>query len=95
MTLALPWGFVGETLTMPEGALFLLLGLLAGLGHWSLIGAYTLAPASMLTPYTYLQMLWATAYGYAIFGQIPDGWSAVGMAVIVGSGLRLALQERR
>jgi len=95
MTLALPWGFIGEALTLREGGLFLLLGLLAGLGHWSLIGGYTLAPASMLMPYTYLQMLWATAYGYAIFGQIPDRWSAVGMAVIVASGLLLALQERR
>ena len=95
MTLALPWGFVGEALTLREGALLVLLGLLAGLGHWSLIGAYTLAPASMLTPYTYLQMLWATAYGYAIFGQIPDGGSALGMAVIVASGVLLALQERR
>ena len=40
-------------------------------------------------------MLWATAFGYVVFGQLPDGWSAVGMAVIVASGVLLALQERR
>ena len=85
----------GEALTPRSGALFLLLGLLAGLGHWSVIGAFLRAPASMLTPYTYLQMVWSTAYGYLIFSQMPDGWSAVGMAVIVASGLLLALQERR
>ena len=95
MTLALPWGLTSDVLTVREGALFALLGVLAGVGHWSLIGAFTLAPASMLTPYTYLQMLWATAFGYAIFGQTPDRWSAVGMSVIVGSGLLLALRERR
>ena len=94
MSLALPWGLAGATATLGEGGLFVLLGLLAGLGHWSVIGAFLRAPASMLTPYTYLQMVWATAYGYAIFGHIPDGWSAVGMAVIVASGLLLAVQER-
>jgi drug/metabolite transporter (DMT)-like permease len=54
-----------------------------------------LAPASMLTPYSYLQMVWATGFGYLVFRQAPDGWSAVGMAVIVGSGLMLAWLERR
>ncbi len=95
MTLALPWGFSSQEMAPGTGALFLLLGLLAGLGHWSVIGAFLRAPASMLTPYTYLQMVWSTAYGYAIFGHLPDGWSALGMAVIVASGLLLALQERR
>ena len=95
MTPFLPSAMAGEVLSLRDGALFVLLGVFAGLGHWSLIGAYTLAPASMLVPFTYVQMLWATAYGYAIFGQIPDGWSAVGMAVIVAGGVLLALQERR
>ena len=95
MTLALPWGFTGAALTPHTGVLFVLLGLLAGLGHWSVIGAFLRAPASMLTPYTYLQILWSTAYGYLVFDHMPDGWSAVGMAVIVASGLMLALHERR
>jgi drug/metabolite transporter (DMT)-like permease len=54
-----------------------------------------IAPASMLTPYSYLQMVWATGFGYLVFRQVPDGWSAVGMVVIVGSGLMLAWLERR
>jgi len=95
MTLAMPWGLAGEALTPRTGTLFVLLGLLAGLGHWSVIGAFLRAPASMLTPYTYLQMVWSTAYGYLIFRQMPDAWSGVGMTVIVASGLLLALQERR
>ncbi len=60
-----------------------------------MIGAYLLAPASLLTPFTYLQMVWAVGYGYLIFDQLPDRWSALGMTVIVGSGLLLALQERQ
>jgi drug/metabolite transporter (DMT)-like permease len=60
-----------------------------------MIGAYLLAPASLLTPFTYLQMVWAIGYGYLIFDQFPDRWSALGMTVIVASGLLLALQERQ
>ncbi len=72
-----------------------LLGAFAGVGHWAIIGAFLRAPASLLTPFTYLQMVWAVGYGYLIFGQLPDQWSAIGMSVIVASGLLLALQERQ
>jgi drug/metabolite transporter (DMT)-like permease len=75
--------------------LFLLMGLLAGLGHWCLTHAYMHAPASLLTPFTYLQILWATTLGLVVFGQHPDGVSAIGMSIIVASGLWLAWWERR
>jgi drug/metabolite transporter (DMT)-like permease len=94
LSLALPWQLDGGTPPLRDAALFLLLGLFAGLGHWFVISAYLLAPASLLTPFTYLQMIWATVYGFAIFGQLPDRWSALGMTIIVASGLWLALQER-
>ena len=94
LSLALPWQVDGGVPSLRDAGLFLLLGLFAGLGHWFVISAYLLAPASMLTPFTYLQMIWATVYGFAIFGQLPDRWSAMGMTIIVASGLWLALQER-
>jgi drug/metabolite transporter (DMT)-like permease len=94
LSLALPWQLDGGAPTLRDGAIFLLLGLFAGLGHWFVISAYLLAPASVLTPFTYLQMIWATLYGFAIFAQLPDRWSALGMTIIVASGLWLALQER-
>jgi drug/metabolite transporter (DMT)-like permease len=94
LSLALPWQFDGGAPSLRDGALFLMLGLFAGLGHWFVINAYLLAPASMLTPFTYLQMIWATLYGFAIFGHLPDHVSALGMTIIVASGLWLALQER-
>ena len=94
LSFALPWQLEAEAPGFSHGALFLLLGLFAGVGHWFVISAYQLAPASMLTPFTYLQMIWATLYGFAVFGQLPDRGSALGMIVIVASGLWLALQER-
>jgi len=95
LSLALPWAASESLPGWRESALFLLLGLFAGLGHWLVISASMMAPASLLTPFTYLQMIWATLYGYAVFGQLPDRASALGMAVIVASGVFLALQERR
>ena len=95
LSLALPWGIGDATPTWRGGALLLLLGTFAGIGHWAMIGAFLRAPASLLTPFTYLQMVWAIGYGYLIFDQLPDYWSAIGMTVIVASGLLLALQERQ
>jgi drug/metabolite transporter (DMT)-like permease len=95
LSLALPWGLADSRLTWRDGGLLLLLGAFAGVGHWAIIGAFLRAPASLLTPFTYLQMVWAVGYGYLIFDQLPDRWSAIGMSVIVASGLLLALQERQ
>ena len=94
-TLVLPLGTSSAPLTGFTLFLLLLMGLLAGGAHWLLTRAYLIAPASLLTPFTYAQMLWATIAGYLVFAQIPDRWSFVGMMIIVGSGVMLALVERR
>jgi drug/metabolite transporter (DMT)-like permease len=94
-TLVLPWGLADSLPSAQSASLLLLLGLFAGVGHRCIIGAYQLAPASLLMPFTYVQMLWATGYGWLVFGQLPDGLSGLGMVVIVGAGVALALSERR
>jgi drug/metabolite transporter (DMT)-like permease len=94
LTLVLPWELGASAPTLKNTVLFVLLGLFAGVGHWSIIGAFQHAPAALLTPFAYLQMIWATSYGFVLFGQLPDRWSALGMTIIVASGLLLALQER-
>ena len=88
-----PFSFV-----MPDSALhaalFLAIGLVGSLGHFFLIKAFHQAPASMLGPFTYAQLIVALALGWAVFGHLPDGYSVTGMAVIVASGLALALRHR-
>jgi len=95
LSLALPIAELPHEVAWSDGFFLLLLGVLAGVGHWLLIKAYLAAPASLVAPFTYLQMIWATIYGYAIFGQLPDELSAIGMAVIVASGAGLVVHERR
>jgi drug/metabolite transporter (DMT)-like permease len=96
LSAALPFaGELPSSASWSDGFFLVVLGLLAGVGHWMLIGAFLRAPASLIAPFTYIQMIWATLYGYLIFGQLPDGISATGMAVIVASGVWLVLHERR
>jgi drug/metabolite transporter (DMT)-like permease len=95
LSFALPFADLPSSVTLRDGFFLLELGLLAGVGHGLLIAAFLRAPASLIAPFTYLQMIWATLYGFAIFGQLPDGISAIGMAIIVASGVALVFHERR
>lgn len=78
-----------------DALLFVLCGVLAGLGHWCMITAILQAQASQLTPFTYLQMVWPLGFGWMLFGQFPDAISFAGMAVILASGTWLMWKERR
>jgi drug/metabolite transporter (DMT)-like permease len=95
MTALWPWFGPGATMPWFDVALVLLTGVLGTLGHFLFLNAFRRAPASALTPFTYMQLVWATVIGFVAFGQFPDGWTLAGMAVIGGSGLALALYERR
>jgi len=48
----------------------------------------------VLAPFSYSQMLWATALGYAIFNTIPDTPTWIGSAIIIASGLYILHRER-
>jgi drug/metabolite transporter (DMT)-like permease len=95
LTAVLPFSIdVAHLVSVGIGPLALL-GVLAGLGHYAMTNAYLSAPASLLTPFTYLQIVWATAFGYLLFDQHPDALSGLGMAIVVASGAALAAWERR
>jgi len=70
--------------------LFVLLGCMGALGHYLLIRAMELQPASTLSPFGYTQLLWVALLGYLIFGDVPDLHAVLGMIIIVGSGLYVA-----
>lgn len=74
--------------------LILMLGVIGGFGHLVLIRALRKAPASVLAPFYYTQLVWIILFGYLAFGDFPDGWTLLGIVVIVGSGLYVAYGER-
>lgn len=75
-------------------ALLGLLGVLGTVGHWLLILAHARAPAGVLSPFIYTQLVWMVALGYLVFGDWPDHWTLVGGGIVVASGLYLLAQER-
>jgi drug/metabolite transporter (DMT)-like permease len=75
-------------------ALLMVLGLLATVGHFILIRAFEFAPATLLAPFVYTQLLWTMLVGWLVFGDFPDGGSLIGMAIIVGAGLYLVGHQR-
>ncbi|HEV7371427.1 DMT family transporter [Arenibaculum sp.] len=70
------------------------LGVIGCVSHMMLIRAYAHAPAAVLAPFTYTQLVWAFPAGWIVFGDVPDAWSLVGGAVIVASGLYVWHRER-
>ncbi len=77
-----------------HGVLIVIIGVLASFGHFLLIRAYDYANATLLAPYTYTALIWAMLSGWLVFGDFPDGWSLLGMGIIVLSGLYLANRQR-
>jgi drug/metabolite transporter (DMT)-like permease len=95
MTLIWPWFGSRIDVAWSDVALILCLGVLGTIGHFLLILAFQRAPASALTPFTYVHLVFATTIGWLVFSDLPDGLTFAGMALIAGSGLLLTWHERR
>jgi drug/metabolite transporter (DMT)-like permease len=75
--------------------LLLAVGALGSAGHYLLILAHHRAPASVLSPFIYTQLVWATTLGYLIFANVPSRWTLLGATIVVGSGLYLLYREQK
>ncbi|MDR2111650.1 MAG: DMT family transporter, partial [Candidatus Accumulibacter sp.] len=71
------------------------IGLFAALGHLILIKAYVYASAARLAPFSYTQLIWVSIIGFFVFGDFPDIWSLLGMAILIVSGVYMVTRERR
>jgi drug/metabolite transporter (DMT)-like permease len=83
---------------MPDSAIdwmmLAMLGVLGGTGHFMIIEAYRRAPVSVIAPFSYTELIWAAALGYAFFGDVPDRWTVLGAGIIAASGLYVLHRER-
>jgi len=75
--------------------LFVLMGLIAAVGHFLIIRSFDRAPAPVVAPVGYVEIVMATIVGYVLFRDFPDAWTWVGIAVIVGSGVLISVREHR
>jgi len=88
--------FVWTTPASPWIAfLMIMIGALGSFGHYLLIAGHRLAPASILSPFMYTQLVWAVMLGYLVFDQLPDRWTLAGAGVVIASGLYILNRERK
>lgn len=72
-----------------------LLGVLGACGHYLLALAHRYAPASVIAPFLYQQVIYVALFGYLVFGDVPSPGLWLGAAIVIGSGLYLFYRERR
>ena len=86
-------------LTLPSTStavwLFLGVGAVSAFAHIVIVIAFSLAEASILAPFNYLEIVTATIFGFAVFGDFPGSIQWVGIAVIVATGLFIFFRERK
>ncbi len=91
-------GFAGQVAVLPGVAdlpMMLGMGLVSVVAHTLVLQAYDRAPAVVLAPFGYLEIVSATILGFAIFGDFPAWPTWIGVGLIVGSGLYTILREHQ
>ena len=84
--------------TTPRDPLIIVLmvgmGFWGSLGHYLLIAGHRLAPAAVLSPFIYTQLIWAMVLGYLVFADVPSRFTLAGAGIVVASGLYNLHRER-
>ena len=87
-----PFGWI--TPSLPDLLLSALFGVLSIIALACVNRSLKLAPASVVVPYQYTMIVWATVFGYAVFGDIPNLLTLAGAAIIIGAGLYIFWREQ-
>jgi len=94
MLLVVP--FVWKTpASLADLALFCGTGALGAFGHYCVARALAYAPANVVSPFQYFQLLGSVAVGWLLFDDLPDAATWLGAAIIVGAGLRIGWSQAR
>lgn len=75
--------------------LLVVLGTIAAYGHLIVVKAFQRAPASLLAPFQYLEIVSAAVLGFLVFAEFPDASKLLGIAIIIASGLFIVWRERQ
>jgi drug/metabolite transporter (DMT)-like permease len=85
--------FAWATPALADWPALVALGICGGVGQLCLTESYRSAPVSVVVPFNYSAILWATLFGFAIWGDVPDLPLIVGAALVIGSVLYLLHRE--
>jgi drug/metabolite transporter (DMT)-like permease len=62
---------------------------------WLITSAYRHGEASAIAPFQYLRLIVVAGFGWVVFAEVPDGWTWIGAAVILGGALVVTVAEAR
>ncbi len=86
--------FIWFSVTLNQWLLLGALGFFAILGHYFITKAYNLGEASLLSPLGYTEMVTAVFFGWYFFGDFPDNWTFVGVAILIACASYISLHEQ-
>ena len=93
--LSLVGPFYWVTPALVHWPLILMQATLGALGHLCMVRALTVAPAVVIQPFTYTLLLYEIGIGYLLFGDVPDGPTLLGAAIVVGAGVYAAVRTHK
>ncbi|WP_416138938.1 DMT family transporter [Halomonas sp. HK25] len=85
--------FFWTPIGLAELTLFLAIGLIGATSQLALILAMRHAPASLASPFLYLQIVWASLFGFVLFGDVPPLITYLGASLIIAAGIFLATRR--
>jgi drug/metabolite transporter (DMT)-like permease len=92
---AVPAVFVWQMPNLFEWPLLVLIGATAALGQYFSLRSFRIAEATAVMPFDYTRLLFAGLFGYIFFAEVPDGWTLLGIAILIASTLYIAQREMR
>ena len=91
--MAMPWLWV--PMTPGQIGLTFLMAVELFLGGYAIVAAYRRAPAIVVAPMQYSQIFWAAVLGWLLFGEVIGLATALGIAIIIASGMVLLARSSR
>ncbi len=88
-------GFIATVPNQFEFLLLAVVGVFSFVCHGLIVLAAKNAPAAVIAPLSYIEIVSATFFGYLVFGDFPDNWTWLGIAIVIASGLYVAHRERQ
>jgi drug/metabolite transporter (DMT)-like permease len=87
--------FDWTTPSLRQLGMLIAIGFLGGLGHYAIIVAYERSETSLVAPFAYTEIVWATLLGLMFFDDFPDLFTFLGTAIIIASGVYVVGRERK
>ncbi len=87
------FGWIKPTPT--EFALLVLAGFLGGVGQILHTASLRFAPVSVIAPFEYITLIWASLFGYIVFGDVPAQAVIIGAIIVISAGLFIIWRERQ